>query len=230
MKLKSMVLILGATFVAAGHAFASPAQEKITMHSAVVDTPNDAFRLIDRINVMPDTSPFAEETMRSNVSIDTIINLGKKAWDVIKANRPVANVNVSFANALPKGVSNAADLTGFSDIQNHSIRIWGTNPYGFTVYDVTLTAIHQYGGSFDGKGQYLSTVAIVPSHVRVLWGYTVNYSVETVSTTNLGTKSDPISSIALNAKFKVETVINKTEMNTVYQFRGDSPQVKTSGI
>jgi hypothetical protein len=33
--------------------------EKITMHSEVVDTPNDAFAYIDRLNVFPDATPFA---------------------------------------------------------------------------------------------------------------------------------------------------------------------------
>jgi hypothetical protein len=223
----NLALITGAMIAAAGQAFAAPDADTIIMHSAVVDTPNDAFSTIDRINMMPQTTPFAES---SDVDIDAIVNLGKKAWEIIKANQPVANINFTFANALPQGVSNSSELEGFSDIQNKSIRLWGTNLYGITVYDVTLTAIHQYGGSYDGKGRYLSTVSVIPSHVSVLWGYTVNYSVENVSTTNAGTKANPVAMIALHAKFKVETVIKKTELNTVYQFRGDSAQVKTSGI
>jgi hypothetical protein len=99
-----------------------------------------------------------------------------------------------------------------------------------TVYDVTLTAVHQYGGSYNGKGKYLETVTILPSNVEVLWGYTVNYNVDNVTTLNGGTAEDPIAMIALQAKFKVQTVVKSSETNTVYQFRGDSKKVKTSGI
>lgn len=230
MNFMKMALFTGSLFAAAGQAFASPAADTIIMHSAVVDTPNDAFSTIDRINMMPQTTPFAERASDTDVDIDAIMNLGKKAWEIIKANEPVANINFTFANALPQGIANASELTGFSDIQSRSIRLWGTNLYGITVYDVTLTAIHQFGGSFDGKGRYLSTVSVIPSQVNVLWGYTVDYKVENVSTTNAGTKSNPVASMALHAKFKVSTILKKTELNTVYQFRGDSAEVKTSGI
>jgi len=205
----------------------NPAEE-ITMHTEVIDTPNDAFALIDRLNVHPESHPFSGEDVV--VNIDMIVNLAKKTWAVIKANQPVANVQFNFANALPKGLTDSSALTGFSDINSKSFRIWGTNGFGITVYDVTMTAVHQHGGQYDGKGQYLESVAIVPSNVSVLWGYTVNYSVDNIATTNGGTSENPIAKMTVQAKFKVETVMQKNETNTVFQFRGDSAEVKTSGF
>jgi len=202
--------------------------EKITMHSEVVETPTDVFSYIDRVNVYPETTPFNGSS--ENVEIDAIINLAQKAWEIVKANAPVAQIKFNFANALPKGVKNSSSLTGFSDVQSKSVRIWGTNMWGATVYDLTLTAVHQFGGQYEGKGHYLETVSVIPSNISVLWGYTVNYSVEQVATTNGGTAEDPIAKMALHAKFKVETVIQKDETNTIFQFRGDSPKVTTSGI
>lgn len=208
---------------------APQASEKITMHSEVVDTPNDAFAYIDRLNVFPDATPFASQGS-DVVDIDAIVNMAQKAWDVIKANAPVAQVKFNFANALPKGVTDSSALTGFSDLQSKSVRIWGTNPFGMTVYDVTLTAVHQFGGQYDGKGQYLETVSVIPTNLSVLWGYTVNYAVETITTTNGGSAQDPVAKMALHAKFKVETVLKKDETNTMFQFSGDSPTVKITGI
>jgi hypothetical protein len=207
---------------------ASDETQTITMHSEVVETPNDVFSYIDRVNTFPEAAPFAGEGM--NVDVDAIVNMAQKAWDIIKANAPVANVKFQFANALPKGLTDSSALHGFSDLQSKSVRIWGTNMWGATVYDVTLTAVHQYGGQYNGKGQYLETVSVVPSNLSVLWGYTVNYSVENVTTTNGGSADNPVAKMALHAKFKVETVMQKNETNTVYQFSGDSAEVKTSGI
>ena len=208
---------------------ASPDEsQKITMHSEVVETPNDVFSLVDRVNVYPEATPFAGEGM--NVDVDAIVNMAQKAWEIIKANAPVAQVKFHFANALPKGVNESSALAGFSDLQSKSVRIWGTNMWGATVYDVTLTAVHQYGGQYEGKGQYLETVSVIPSNLSVMWGYTVNYSVENITTTNGGTAENPVAKMALHAKFKVETVMQKNETNTVYQFSGDSAEVKTSGL
>jgi hypothetical protein len=207
---------------------ASDETQTITMHSEVVETPNDVFSYIDRVNTFPEAAPFAGEAM--NVDVDAIVNLAQKAWDIIKANAPVANVKFQFANALPRGLNDSSALTGFSNLNSKSVRIWGTNMWGATVYDVTLTAVHQYGGQYNGKGQYLETVSVIPSNLSVLWGYTVNYSVENITTTNGGTAENPVAKMALHAKFKVETVMQKNETNTVYQFSGDSADVKTSGL
>lgn len=212
---------------ASGVALANNEADTITMHSEIVPTPSDAFAMIDRINVHPQSSSFDES---AGLSLDTIVNLGQKAWDIIKENQPVANMKYNFANALPQGVASGAALAGFSDLQSSSIRLWGTNGFGVTVYDVTLTAVHQFGGNLDGAGHYLETVSIVPTNVSVLWGYTVNYGVNAVSTTNGGTKEDPIAKIALNARFKVGTILKKHEVNTVFQFRGDSADFVTSGL
>lgn len=209
--------------------YASPVRnEKITMHSQIVDTPSDVFSSIDRVNIFPETTPFNGDN--ASVDVGTIINIAQKTWDIIKANAPVAQVKFNFANALPKGLNDSSTLTGFSDLQSRSVRIWGTNGFGATVYDVTLTAVHQFGGQYDGKGQYLETVSVIPSNLSVLWGYTVNYSVETVTTTNGGSAEQPVAKIVLHAKFKVETVMQKNETNTIFQFRGDSPEVRISGI
>ena len=211
--MKALNLVAAVALSVSGIAFAESPSDIITMHSEVIDTPIDAFAMIDRLDVNPAVSTFAEET----VDIDQIMNLGQKAWDIIKANKPV-------------GVTNSGSLAGFSNLQSSSVRMWGTNGFGMTVYDVTLTAVHQFGGNFNGKGNYLETVSIIPSNLSVLWGYTVNYGVDNVSALNGGTTENPIAMVSLQAKFKVETVLKHSETNTVYQFRGDSAKVMTSGI
>lgn len=232
MKFKSLVSIVFISL--SGNSFAAVANDTITMHSAIVETPDHAFATIDRLNLNPEViSGFSESSAdlaEADVILDQIINMGKKLWDIVKDSRPVTNVQYDFANALPKGLTSSAELSDFSNVQSSSVRIWGTNPFGMTVYDVTLTAVHQFGGQYEGKGRYLETVSVVPSNLSVLWGYTVDYSVTSVSTLNVGTRLNPVSSLALHAKFKVSTVIKSEEINTVYQFRGDSGHVATTGI
>ncbi len=225
--LATLLLTTPAAIFAATPAPQGAAADVIIPHFEVVSTPADAFSAISRIDTSPQRiGPFDEGL----VSIDQVINIGQKVWEIVKANQPVVNVSSKFANALPSGLASSAELTGFSDIESNSVRLWGTNLYGITVYDITLTAIHQYGGQYQGKGRYLETVAIIPSDIYVVWGYRVDYTVESVTTTNGGTAENPIAKIALSAKFKASTVLTKIEKNTVYQFRGDSAEVKTAGF
>ena len=225
--LATLLLTTPAAIFAATPSPQGAAADVIIPHFEMISTPPDAFSAISRIDTSPQRiGPFDEGL----VSIDQVINIGQKVWEIVKANQPVVNVSSKFANALPSGLASSAELTGFSDIESSSVRLWGTNLYGVTVYDITLTAIHQYGGQYQGKGRYLETVAIIPSDIYVVWGYRVDYTVESVTTTNGGTAENPIAKIALSAKFKASTVLTKIEKNTVYQFRGDSAEVKTAGF
>ncbi len=193
---------------------------QLRMHTEEVATPTDLARYLDSQSFPVDTMREGEE-----VDIEQIINIGKKVWEVIKENQPVVNIKYQYANALPQGVKGSESLERFSPLQYRSYRTYGENTFGMTVYDVTYTVVHRYGGSYEGRGQYLDTVTVLPSHVEAMWGYTVDFNVDKVSTVNIGTKADPIASLALELNFKVSTVIKKSEDHVVFEFRGDSPKV-----
>lgn len=161
----------------------------------------------------------------AEVLFDQLVNLGKKMWALVENNKPVVNVNYMYANALPKGVRSSEELENFSELQHVSYRVHGENLYGMTVYDLTYSLVHRYGGTYQGRGKFLENVAVVPSHLDVLWGYTVNYNVEKVSVVNTGNRENPVAAIMLETNFKVSTAIKSSESHSVYDFRGDSAKV-----
>lgn len=159
------------------------------------------------------------------ILISKIVNLGKDLWQIIERNKPVVNVSIDFASAVPATVSNIIELQNFSDLQFQSFRIWGTNLLGQTVFDVVYTLVHQYGGSYKGIGKFLANVTVLPSKIDVKFGYTVSVKVVNVSSINIGTKENPIGSVIMHLKFSVSSVIKYYESNKIFQFRGDSPAV-----
>ncbi len=161
----------------------------------------------------------------ADVILDKIINMGKKIWTIVEKGKPVVNITYDYANALPEGVRGPQDLDNFSDLQFKSYRTYGKNLYGATVYDVTYTLVHQYNGDFLGKGKYLSTVAVIPSNVSVLWGYTVNYKTSKVVAMNVGSSESPVATAIMELKFKVSTILKSSEFTKLYQFRGDKATV-----
>lgn len=169
------------------------------------------------------------EIDRAHVILDKIINFGKKVWSVIESGRPVVNVRQQYANALPEGVR-SDELEKFSPLQFRSYRRHGVNTYGVTVYDVTYTLVHRYGGQYQGRGAYLDNVTVLPQEVQVLWGYTLNFSVENVSTVNLGDRENPIASIAMETSFEVKTVLQELRLKNVYEFRGDEATVRSTEV
>ena len=159
------------------------------------------------------------------ISPELIVNTLKSLWDVVQQNKPVANVSNDYAQALPKGIASPAELEGFSDVKTHTYRLYGKNMLGMNVYDIVVTLIHQYGGSYQGKGHYLATVSVVPSKVDVMLGYKVDLKVTQVSVVNVGTALDPIASLTMEIALTVNSPIKQSVSKSITQFRGDTDAV-----
>jgi hypothetical protein len=173
------------------------------------------------------TEGLGQEIDQVGVILDKITNLGKKVWAVIEQGRPMVNINYHYANALPAGVR-AEELEGFSSLQFQSVRHTGVNFYGVTVYDVTYTLAHRFGGQFDGTGAYIEGATVLPQDVEVLWGYNVNLSVESVSTVNVGTRDNPVASLAMETLLSVRTVLQDIQMRNIHEFRGDTAEINST--
>lgn len=160
------------------------------------------------------------------VLLDKVVNTGIQVWNIIERNRAVTKVSSLYATALPRGVGSGAELEGFSDLNQRSFRAHGKNPYGATVYDVEYTILHRHGGSYNGDGQYLDQVTILPTYVKALWGYTVDVTVTSSPPTNVGTSGQPIGALVMEVSLSVATVIKSTQQSRVFEFRGDSAEAK----
>lgn len=205
-------------------------QNGITHFQEEVAVPTDTLKALEEpFELAYDPDAFSRDPF-SEIDLNAITNLGQKIWKVIEANRPVVNVKYHYANALPKGVPSSEDLDGFSDLQMRSFRNYAKNLYGITVYDVTYTAVHRFGGSYNGQGRFLENVTILPHHVDVLWGYTLNMGVSRISTVNVGTKDSPIGSIVMELEMRVSTVMKESQTRELIQFRGDSAKIITTHL
>lgn len=167
----------------------------------------------------------ADSGAETAVVIDQIINLGQKVWTVVEKGKPVLESKFSYANALPQGVRSSGELEGWSPLQAKSFRVHAKNGFGITVYDVTYTLAHRYGGSYQGKGRYLDSVTVLPQHVSLMWGYKMNLNVNVISTVNIGTRAEPVSGLTMELLIKVSTVMKETEIRGLYDFHGNSPKV-----
>lgn len=193
--------------------------EKVIHFMEEVETPESAYELLS----CEDDKTTVDD---GEVDLATIVNIGEKVWKVIQDNKAVLNTKTTYANALPKGL-NGSDLENFSSPQFRSFRMYGKNLFGMTVYDVTYTVVHRYGGTFEGKGKYVENVTVLPHQVSALWGYNVNMLVSNVSASNVGSKESPIGSVMMEMYFRVSTVFKVMEYRNVFEFRGDSAAVKT---
>ncbi len=241
---------IGLTFVCAAMLFSSQsvmgfsADDEVQFFLEEVETPESVQKKIDNYNAfLTQSTAFVSQNddeeydegldegdqAKPEMSDDEfeellgkIVNVAKKAWEMIAANKPVLNQKFDYANALPSLVDNAYELQGFSALKNRSYRLYAKNFFGATVYDITYTAVHRFGGSYESKGKFLSTVSVIPSDISVLWGYTVNIDVEQVSLANMGSKSEPVASIGLQVTSHIKTIVKESFHRQVFEFQGNN--------
>lgn len=158
-------------------------------------------------------------------AIGAIANTAYAAWTIIKGNQASVSANTTYANAVPKGVD-PFEMEGFSEMQFKSYRLYGKNVLGSTVYDVTYTLAHRYGGTYDGKGNYLENVTIIPRTIKATFGYSVDMDVKKAKAINRGTKADPLAELTLDLVVKVSTFLHSELVTKSFEFHGDSAEVK----
>jgi hypothetical protein len=167
----------------------------------------------------------AAEVEAAAVIFDQIVNLGQKMWRLVEEGRPVVSTRWATASALPEGIQNWFSMSGWDNPRARVYRVEYKNLYGITVVDFSFRVTYTAGGSFQGKGQYLSRVSVEPASVLVRWGYQFDATAEVANVVNVGSSSSPIGGMELLLRWKVSTVMNEVEQTASYFVRGDGAMV-----
>jgi hypothetical protein len=155
--------------------------------------------------------------------LNDILNLAQRLWAIVEANRPVVDVQNSYASAMPRGLEHWTQLTGWSPPKGQIYRLTAKNLYGMKMVDVQFSVQRTYGGSFRGKGKYLTAVTVLPLSVEVGSGYRfdLNAAVPDSSVVNVGTEEDPIAAMSPVLSWRVRTVIKDSQGRSMFHVRGD---------
>lgn len=149
------------------------------------------------------------------------ITVGQKIWEVIRNNQPVINVKTQSISVLPDVSPNWTEMETWRGPMAKSYTISAKNLYGATVISHTYTVAFHYGGSLDGRGQFLANATIIPTNVSVSWGFTLNSQVNTGQPLNTGTRANPIPGVDLSLEWSMSSVLKKMQGVDQFHVRGD---------
>lgn len=154
-------------------------------------------------------------------SVGEIITIGEKVWEIVKDGAPVLEYTSNSASAIPGGAGCPFNLAGWSAPQSRTYRMTYTNFYGMDVVSFTYKVIYSYGGSFQGKGKYLTNVSIHPGDINVMWGHSFNANVIIADALNTGSEQDPVAGLQITVEWTVENILNKFKSQRVYFVDGN---------
>lgn len=168
-------------------------------------------------------SPGGEGGKDPAVILDSIINIGQKIWKIIADNKPVVDVRTQYATALPKGATRWDSMSGWQAPKGTIYGLSAKNVYGVPVINVRYQVLRTYGGSYEGKGKYLTAVTVEPLLVEVAWGYhfTMEAAVPDTSIVNVGTTENPVAAMMAQLAWRVQTPIKDSQGKGIYFLQGD---------
>lgn len=159
------------------------------------------------------------------IFVDQIINIGKKIWAIVDAGRPVVNVKIDVAHALPKGLSCWSDLSGWGMPQTKVYNVTYENGLGMTILDYSYRVMFTAGGSADGVGQYITNATFQPAEIYVAWGFNFGAEAQIPSVYNMGTKASPVAAMQMDMKWFFKSPLAHNEMTETFFVSGKNELV-----
>lgn len=158
--------------------------------------------------------------------VDQIINIGKKIFAVVQAGKPVVNIKLDTANALPKGLTCWSDLSGWNIPESKVYQVDYENGFGMSVVSFAYRVTYTAGGSADGVGKYITNATFMPADVSVAWGFQFDAEAAIPSVFNTGTRTSPVAGMQMNMAWKVSSPINENQMTESYFVSGENKLIK----
>lgn len=157
------------------------------------------------------------------VNIEKIVNIASKIWEIVKDNRPIANIDTKYATAYPQGITSAAQLAQWSKPKSYVYGFYAENLYGSVMIDCKYKFSYTYNGAYKGVGKFLTGVAVIPASVTVGWGYRFDITAAVPDSTiaNVGTDANPVAAMQMKMTWKMSTVLKEVTGTSVYYIQGD---------
>jgi hypothetical protein len=149
-----------------------------------------------------------------------LVALGEDLYTLAIKGKPTNTTSYAPISVIPKVKGEPVDLL---EMENWSIPTKKTyeviyrNYFGLEVVNFKYSIIYSYNGTYNGKGAYLTSVQIVPEHVKTLFGFDFSATMKLGGIQNQGKKAYPIAGVTILLQHSVSTIIaNSIEVNSFY--------------
>lgn len=226
-KIKS-VLALCSLVTALNLAHANYDKDYLTIKSVKVEEISDSSSKTKTIyeRDVVDAAQLANGTQNLGEVIATaneIVALGERIYTLVDKGRPTNRLDYSPISILPKVngvVADILDTEGWRAPVKRSYRIAWKNLYGMEVVIFKYSVIYSYGGTYNGKGAYLTAAQIIPDYSSVSFGFNFAASMKLVGLQNHGTKSSPIAGAVIQLEYTVNNILQSDTYSDTFHITG----------
>lgn len=161
-----------------------------------------------------------------------VVALGEAIYDLVNKGKPSNVTEYAPISVVPRDPNVPRDpsqplvyldpfeLEGFSMPVEKNFMAKVKDFKGKEAVQFTYKVVYSYGGSYNGKGKYLTNVMIVPGSIKTGYGWEFNASMKPAMIMNHGTKDDPIAGVMLTIKYQMNGMRTAHERNDTIHITG----------
>lgn len=189
-------------------------QEKHLIHTPLLDLPG-----------MPNKSGQVDtENVGKVISLGReLVALGEDIYRLVQKGKPVNKTSYAPISVVPRtsdGYVDILDTEGWKMPTKATYQVTYQNLYGMDVVKFRYSVIFSYGGSYMGKGAYITAAQVVPESVETLFGFTFTATMKLSGIQNHGTKENPVAGAILAMEHTVETVMKASLETSSFHITG----------
>jgi hypothetical protein len=177
-------------------------------------------------SVMPENYVLEEKGLGEIImSINKLLALGKKIWAIVEAGRPV--VQTAFAPTVSVLPNVANPKVAFDEMEHWSMpkvksyKVVYKNLLGMKVIAFTYGVYFQHGGTYKGKGAYLTGVNVDARDVTVSWGFEFNAASTVVAIANRGSSDNPNAGLTIRINYLAKSVLREIRSSESFHVTGN---------
>lgn len=140
--------------------------------------------------------------------VDKLIAIGQKIIPTIeKGKAVVTNSSMAAVSVLPRLETVdpvVHDMGNWSIPVTKHYEITYRNGLGSDVVSFVYSVTYQYGGTYGGKGKYLTGIRASARNINIAWGFDLDASSQLVQISNVGTTEDVIAGATIEISYTVK--------------------------
>jgi hypothetical protein len=149
-----------------------------------------------------------------------LVALGEDIYRLVTKGRPSNITKYDPISVIPKVNGQPVDIMATENWKmpvKKTYQVVYKNFYGFDVVTFRYSILFSYGGSYEGKGAYITAAQIIPESVSTLFGYDFTATMKLGGIQNRGSRTNPVAAATLLMEHTVRTVL-KAEVATAPYF------------
>jgi len=152
-----------------------------------------------------------------------LVALGEGIYKLVQKGKPHNTTNYAPISVIPKVGGAYVDIfetENWSIPRKNTYVITYKNLYGMEVVKFKYSVIYSYGGTFNGKGAYITSAIITPDSIMTSFGFDFTATMKLNGIMNHGTKENPVAGAIMAMQYTVETFLQASLQTDSYHITG----------